>query len=143
MKGEIAAYILWVATPLAIYLLGVASGIFFAGLGLYLYRTKHSKNYVCADCFEENCPHCNSELLTNKYCPKCKIVICPQCSNQQQYEKGTTWLKASILLPVTIVIAIVLLIINIWFVPLAYMLYVVFTAPNCNKCGEKLYLSTF
>jgi len=143
IKGEVAAYSLWASIPLWIFLLGPLSAVFFAGLGLYLYKTHNSKTFVCPDCLEQNCPNCSKELSSKKYCNNCKIIICPLCGNQQQHEKGTTWLKASILLPVTFAVAIGLLFIDPWLVPLAYMFYVVFSAPNCRNCSEKVYLAAF
>ncbi len=143
LKGEHAAYQLWVLTPLWFFLLGPLSVVFFVGLGFYLYKIHNSKNYVCSNCLPKSCPNCSLELSSKNYCSKCKIIVCSLCESQQPYEKGTTWLKAAILFPVGFAVAIGLSFINPWFVPLAYMLYAVISAPRCNNCGEKIYLSAW
>jgi hypothetical protein len=142
LKGEYAAYSLWGLTPLWLFLLGPLSAIFFAGLGLYLYKVHNSKTYVCGNCLSKKCPDCGGELSSKKYCNNCKIILCPLCDSTQPHEQGTTWLKASILFPVGFAVVVGLFFINPWFVPLAYMLYVVISAPDCRCCSAKVYLST-
>lgn len=139
-KGEVVAYSIWALTPLWFYLFGPASTVTFIGFGFYSYKIYNSTNFIFNDCLLQNCPDCNKEIFQNNYCHKCKIIVCKFCRNKQSHEKGTSWLKASILFPVTLIIAIGLSFIDPWLVPIAYIFYVIITSPKCNVCEEKIYL---
>jgi hypothetical protein len=141
LKGETAAYILFLSTiPLA-YLFGW-SMLTMPFLGIYLYIVRNSKRYICQDCISKTCPTCQNELSDGKVCNKCKQVVCPFCSAHQKYDTSVSWPAAIIGLLIMPVIMIAGMLF-IWLLPMGYLIYVTLTSPRCHSCGETIYISDF
>lgn len=141
LKGETAAYILFLSTIPLIYLFGW-SMLTMPLLGIYLYVVRNSKKFICLDCLEKTCPTCHDELSGGKVCKKCKQVICPYCSAHQKYDTSVSWTAAILgllIMPVVMIAGMLF----VWLLPMGYLIYVVMTSPRCSSCGETIYITDF
>jgi hypothetical protein len=137
LKGETAAYILFLSTIPFVYLFGW-SMLMMPFFGLYLYIVRNSKRYICQDCSNKTCPACQSELSDGKVCKECKQVICPFCASSQKYDTSVSWPTAILgLLIIPVIIFAGMLF--VWLLPMGYLVHVIISSPRCHSCGETIY----
>lgn len=145
LKGETAAYILFLLTIPFVYFFGV-SMISTAGLGLYVLLVHRSSKFVCKECLPNLCPGCGEKLQNKKYCKKCEIAICPFCGSHQRGKRALSLLSTAIgivFFVLGFIVMIGLLFINFLWMFLFVLVLLYFSSPVCKTCGKRIHVEGF